>query len=172
MPRRLKVFRTTIGFHDAYVAAPSRKAALAAWGATKDLFAMEAAEEVTDTELMEEPLAHPSQVIQKVRGSLEQQLDALKATFAAQSDKAPQREHKVSKPSRAALDKAEAALVKFEQQGEDRLAKLRKREASLAKERADLEREIASGREELESRREKADQAYRSSMTEWRSAGS
>jgi len=87
MPRRLKVFRTTIGFHDAYVAAPSRKAALAAWGATKDLFAMEAAEEVTDTELMEEPLAHPSQVIQKVRGSLEQQLDALKATFAAQSEK-------------------------------------------------------------------------------------
>ena len=30
---RLKVFRTSIGFHDAYVAAPSRKAALEAWGA-------------------------------------------------------------------------------------------------------------------------------------------
>jgi hypothetical protein len=28
---KLKVFRTPIGFHDAYVAAPSKKAALAAW---------------------------------------------------------------------------------------------------------------------------------------------
>ncbi len=33
MARKLKVFRTPAGFHDAYVAAPSRKAALAAWGA-------------------------------------------------------------------------------------------------------------------------------------------
>ena len=30
MPRKLKVFRTPTGFHDAYVAAPSRKAALEA----------------------------------------------------------------------------------------------------------------------------------------------
>lgn len=34
MPRKqkLKVYRTPIGFHDAYVAAPSQKAALKAWG--------------------------------------------------------------------------------------------------------------------------------------------
>ena len=31
MPK-LKVYRTPIGFHDAYVAAPSQKAALDAWG--------------------------------------------------------------------------------------------------------------------------------------------
>lgn len=30
--RKLKVYRTPIGFHDAYVAAPSQKAALEAWG--------------------------------------------------------------------------------------------------------------------------------------------
>ena len=35
---KLKVFRTPIGFHDAYVAAPSRAAALRAWGADTDLF--------------------------------------------------------------------------------------------------------------------------------------
>ena len=45
---KLKVFRTPTGFHDAYVAAPSRKAALAAWGAEADLFARGTAEEVTD----------------------------------------------------------------------------------------------------------------------------
>ena len=37
--RKLQVFRTAIGFDDALVAAPSRKAALTAWGAEKDLFA-------------------------------------------------------------------------------------------------------------------------------------
>lgn len=45
--RKLKVFRTSIGFHDAYVSAPSRKAALEAWGAGKDLFAIGSAELVT-----------------------------------------------------------------------------------------------------------------------------
>ena len=35
---KLKVFRTAIGFHDAYVASPSRAAALRAWGADTDLF--------------------------------------------------------------------------------------------------------------------------------------
>ena len=38
MARALKVFRTPIGFHDAYVAAPSQKAALEAWGVRQDLF--------------------------------------------------------------------------------------------------------------------------------------
>lgn len=31
MARKLKVFCTPIGFHDAYVAAPSQKAALEVW---------------------------------------------------------------------------------------------------------------------------------------------
>jgi hypothetical protein len=40
---RLKVFRTPIGFHDAYIAAPSQKAALEAWGSDKDIFSSVAA---------------------------------------------------------------------------------------------------------------------------------
>ncbi len=68
MARKLKVFRTIAGFHDAYVAAPSRAAALRAWGATTDLFAMDAAEEVTDPELMKEALADPGVVTRKSRG--------------------------------------------------------------------------------------------------------
>lgn len=69
MPRQLKVFRTMAGFHDAYVAAPSRTAALRAWGATTDLFAMDAAEEVTDPRLMKEALKEPGVVVRKSRGS-------------------------------------------------------------------------------------------------------
>ncbi|WP_341207141.1 hypothetical protein [uncultured Sphingomonas sp.] len=79
MPRKLKVFRTAAGFNDAYVAAPSRKAALAAWGATADLFARGAAEEVTDPALMEAPLAAPGEVVKISRGSAEEQLAAAPA---------------------------------------------------------------------------------------------
>ena len=45
MPR-LKLFKATSGFHDSYVATTSRAAALKAWGARTDLFAMGAAEPV------------------------------------------------------------------------------------------------------------------------------
>ena len=77
MARKLKVFRTPIGFHDAYVAAASRKAALAAWGADADLFARGTAEEVTDARLMAEPLKRPGEVIRVSRGDLAAQLNAL-----------------------------------------------------------------------------------------------
>ena len=74
---KLKVFRTAIGFHDAYVAAPSRAAALRAWGATKDLFARGAADEVLDPALAAEPLAAPGTVVKRLRGTAAEQLAAL-----------------------------------------------------------------------------------------------
>ena len=75
--QKLKVFRTPIGFHDAYVAAPSQKAALEAWGADGNLFAQGIAEQVDDPKLMEEPLARPGEVIKRVRGSLDEHVAAL-----------------------------------------------------------------------------------------------
>ena len=77
MARALKVFRTPIGFHDAYVAAPSQKAALEAWGSDANLFARGAAERVTDAGLMAEPLAHPGKVIRRPRGTTAEHLAAL-----------------------------------------------------------------------------------------------
>lgn len=87
MAAKLKVFRTPIGFHDAYVATSSRKAALAAWGATGDLFAHGQAELVTDARLMEAPLADPGTVITVVRGSAEEHLAALPKTKLAKTRK-------------------------------------------------------------------------------------
>ena len=66
---KLKVFKTPAGFHDAYVAAPSQKAALAAWGSTANLFARGLAEVVTDPALTRDPLAHPGEVIRVARTS-------------------------------------------------------------------------------------------------------
>ena len=62
MPK-LKVFCATSGFHDSIVAAPSRPAALKAWGARTDLFSMGVAKQVTDPQIVEKALARPGQVI-------------------------------------------------------------------------------------------------------------
>ena len=77
MPRKLRVFRTPIGFHDAYVATPTKKAALEAWGTDANLFARGTAEEVTDPKLTAAPLERPGEVIRVSRGDLSAQLKAL-----------------------------------------------------------------------------------------------
>ena len=73
---KLKVYCTSIGFHDAYVAAPSQKAALEAWGSSADLFARKQAQAVDDPALMAEPMARPGEVIKRLRGSTEEHLAA------------------------------------------------------------------------------------------------
>jgi len=115
MARKLKVFRTAIGFHDAYVAVPSRKAALDAWGSDRNLFASALAEEVTDPALTTAPLADPGKVVKVRRGSSAENMAAL-------AKPTPPRGRHMSKPSRlpaprpsrATLDKAETALERAE----------------------------------------------------------
>src|SRR5687768_886534 len=117
MPRKLKVFRTATGFHDAYVAAPSRKAALAAWGADANLFARGVAEEITDPQLTAAPLERPGEVIKVSRGDLAAQLKALgprkKAKGKAKAEE-PTKPRNAAKPKpppkRDKVDAAEAAL--------------------------------------------------------------
>jgi hypothetical protein len=115
VPRKLKVFRMPIGFEDAYVAAPSRKAALEAWGAEHDQFARGVAEEVTDAALIKEPLAHPGEVIRKSRGDLAKQLKSLAREPSRKGKRdireAPARKPKPKpQPKRDRLDAAEKAL--------------------------------------------------------------
>lgn len=140
MPRtqKLKVYRTPIGFHDAYVAAPSQKAALEAWGSDANLFARGVAEQVTDQALMKEPLAQPGKVIRKLRGTAEEQLAALPKSARDPSKKKPARPKKP--PSRAALEAAETALAEAEQRQRAEISALQAREAALARERRALEK--------------------------------
>src|SRR3546814_2353078 len=69
MARALKVYKIPIGFHDAYVAAPTQKAAIEAWGSDKDVFQRKQAELVTDPELTKAPLESPGKVIKRLRGT-------------------------------------------------------------------------------------------------------
>ena len=162
MPAKLKVFRTPIGFHDAYVAAPSQKAALTAWGADVNLFARGAAEVVTDPALTAEPLARPGEVVRKARGSIDDHLAALPASKPRPTPSATPTRKTPPRPSRKSLDAAEAALEDAEQ------AYAAAREAAIRRERRELDREHERTAARLEKSRARAEAAYRAAMAAWR----
>jgi hypothetical protein len=171
MARALKVFRTAIGFHDAYVAAPTMKAALQAWGADRNLFASGRAERVTDAKLIRAPLADPGKVIKVLRGTEAEQFAALEkasprrgpAEHAADPPSKP-----VPRPSRAALDRAERALAAAEVRHDRALAALAKREADLRERRRALERDRETEIAALERAREQAKDIYDAALDDWR----
>ncbi|MBI0476455.1 hypothetical protein D9601_13975 [Sphingomonas sp. MA1305] len=185
MARALKVFRTPIGFHDAYVAATSRKAALAAWGADVDLFARGAAEQVTDPDLIREPLAQPGVVIRKLRGSVDDHLAALPDTprrpaaakkvgeegAPAKAKAQPKPKHKPKpkpRPSRADLDAAEQAIADADARFEAARRDIAAREAALVRERRALDADRERERAALESGRHDQEVAYREALARWR----
>jgi hypothetical protein len=173
MPRALKVFKLPIGFHDAYVAAPSQKAAAEAWGTDIAVFARGEAELVTDAKLIEEPLASPGKVIKRLRGTAEEQIAALGPDEAPAGRKAAAPARKKTpppkpRPSRAALDEAEAALASAEASQEKARQELAAREAALERERSVLEKKGREERERLEARRDKAEAAYQEALRRWR----
>lgn len=195
MARKLKVFVVPAGFSDAYVAAPSRKAALAAWGSEHDLFARGIAQEVTDPALMAEPLAKPGAVIKRSRGTSAEQIAALPALparaakmeaagdapatraktgrgAAKQATPAPRkaepRPEPPPKPSSDALAAAEQALADLECSYRDADAKLTARQHALDRERRDLD-----GKHDRERKARNAALAeeldrYNKAMARWR----
>jgi hypothetical protein len=178
MPRKLKVFRTPTGFHDAYVAAPSRKAALEAWGAEADLFARGTAEEVTDARLMAEPLAHPGEVIRVSRGDLQAQLKALgprkkptrrKVEPAAEPQRSTKARPVRSKPppKRDKVDKAEAALDALREEQAKERAALEKQFETLERKLDALKARQAKAIARLEDRLGKAKSDYRAALDDW-----
>lgn len=176
----LKVFRTPIGFHDAYVAATSRKGALEAWGAAKDLFASGSAELVTDPQLTKAPLASPGEVIRLPRGTLDEHLRAAgrsapKPARAAPATDAPTPKagsERVSKPksrpSRGRLDRAETEIRVFESKAASERAELDKREAELSKQRKALNARHHREADRLDARLDRARETYEAAMERWR----
>ena len=183
MPR-LKVYRTAMGFHDAYVAAPSQKAALEAWGVDKNLFARGAAEVVTDPALTKEPLAHPGKVVRKSRGSLAEQLRALgpakRPARKASRSEPPERQRRrpaVNRerprkpppppPNGRAIEEAEGALPADKATAERETAAFRRREQALARERERLVKSQRARAERLKRKLERAQESYRAAFERW-----
>lgn len=178
MPRALKVYRTAIGFHDAYVAASSMKAALAAWGTDKDLFARQAAELVEDPALTAEPLAHPGEVIRKLRGSAAEHVKALgkmarpKAAKPAPAEEPapspPKPPPRPPKPSDEDVVLARAALEKAQIRGREQVHDLAARERALAEERRRMEHELGEVQRRREAGLRDAEASYASALAAWR----
>lgn len=170
MARALKVYRTAIGFHDAYVATPTKKAALEAWGADRNLFANGRAEEVSDPKLTKAPLADPGKVIKVLRGSAAEQFAALEKSSPrrtrAKPEAAPAKP--APRPSRTALDHADKAFATAEQRHDRALEALAKREAALREERRALQRKRDDELDALRDKRDRAAEAYDEAMRAWR----
>ncbi len=165
--RRLKVFKTPIGFHDAYVAAPSRKAALEAWGAGTDLFSAGIAELVTvEDEAAKAALAKPGEVV-RVRRTGGKEGKGGPRIEAGTARKAKPKSKPRPKPSRAALDRAEAAVAAIETRQAAERAELEKAEEALAKKRRALEGRHATARDKAEAMRQTAEERYRKAMRDW-----
>jgi hypothetical protein len=177
MPRKLKVFRTSTGFHDAYVAAPSRKAALEAWGADADLFARGVAEQVTDKKLMTGPLERPGEVIKVSRGDLSEQLKALGPRKTKAKTKTEEPEEKIEQPRKPArakpppkrdkVDVAEATLKQARKRHSAEAKKLEAERDAIESKLAALKAKQAKELAKLERKRDEAREAYREALESW-----
>jgi hypothetical protein len=168
--KALKVYRTPIGFHDAYVAAPSQKAALAAWGSDANLFARGVAEQVTDPMLIGAALAEPGKVIKRLRGTAEEQIAALPQGMPEKPKRRTVKSTTPTKPrpSRDVLDAAEQTLAKVEAEHQAQLDDIRNRERALAAERQQLEALHAKKRKGFEADRDRARLQFEKAMRRWR----
>ena len=171
--KKLKVYRTAAGFHDAYVAAPSQKAALEAWGSDHNLFARGVAEIVTDEKLTAEPLANPGKVIKRLRGTAEEQMAALPERKPAAKPKlktsnapAPPKP-RPPRPSRRELDANEEALLDMEARHQREAKAIVEQLAKLEQERRALDKRQEQEREKLEGARNKSKVIYDRAIAQW-----
>jgi hypothetical protein len=174
--QRLKVYCTPVGFHDAYVAAPSQKAALEAWGAKTNLFAQGAAHLVSDGKLTKVLLERAGEVIKVLRGSDAEQLAALDRTPSpgtrAKSNAKPKSGAKPKPrgpmPSRTKLTNAEKALAKLEESQAKEMERIADQERELKRKRRELEQRhsvaASSAREHLDQERDR----YEKALRDWR----
>jgi hypothetical protein len=157
MPR-LKVFCATSGFHDAVVAAPSRPAALKAWGAKTDLFSMGVAKQVTDPKLVKKALARPGEVIRLNRSG---------AGDEAPAPMKKKAQPKARPPNRAKLASAEEKLAALEEKQAKERQAIERELSALERKRAKLEKRHAKARSSAEDRLEQARAYYDAALERW-----
>lgn len=185
---KLKVFRAAAGFDNAFVAAPSRKAALEAWGTSKNLFAIGAAEQIDPSEAPDEVFRTPGEVVRRSRGSLADQLKAAgparspqRRTSGPTSEKSEterqtnpgervetkRRTKPKPMPSRAALDRAEAALAAATGQSEQESRAIEEQLKSLEDRKRRAEAAARAKLVRLKSDVSYLSERYSAALEEW-----
>ncbi|TAJ55899.1 hypothetical protein [Brevundimonas sp.] len=143
MPRALKVFRYSDGFHAWTVAASSRAKALAAWGMTRDLFRDGMAEEIRAGPDHAAALAAPGELIKR---GLSVDVGKVERT------KAPKKKAGAGAKDRARVAALEAELAGLDAaQGEETAALDARREA-LDREAEDLAKRQDRDREAVKAK--------------------
>lgn len=157
MPRKLKTFRTSLGFYDLAIAAPSMKAALEAWSAGSNLFHQGVAKETDDPDVVAATMAKPGAVLKRPAGS--------SGRFAEQADlpdlddeesgrkKARWPESKRRMVPAISVEDSRKAAAEFEREQKRRDAERRKEEAAREKERAKREKLVTKAQEALDTAR-------------------
>ena len=159
MPRframpKLKVFCTTSGFYDHVVAAPSRPAALKAWGARTDLFSMGVAKLVTDPKIQKEALEHPGEVIRLKRSGGKAEPVPIKR----------KRQPSPKRPSRAKLSAAEKRLSELEEKQAGKLEQIESEIEALHRKRGELEKRHAKARHAAEEKVQSLRESYEAAL--------
>jgi hypothetical protein len=160
MARKLKTYTTSAGFFELAVAAPSMKAALAAWGSRNNLFHHGFARITDDPKIVAATMAHPGVVLRRPVGSnaafgeharLPADLPLGKIRKAPAKPATKRREP----PAEVADDKAARQAARaFEREQKRRDRERRRREAAQQKERARRDRAIAAAEAALEEARQ------------------
>ena len=195
MARHLKVFRAHLGFYDTAVAAPSRAAALKAWGSRQNLFREGVAAETKDAQAVTAALAKPGVVMRRPVGSnaafsenpgLPQIPDAPKKKPSAKAqvksappppELPPRREPPrlrlvpPPKPEPASRPRPDRRPVEA---AEKALAALKDEEqravAAIEKRKAELDEEARRQRADFRERRERCEKALSDARKAYRSA--
>ena len=157
---------TQIGFHNWLVAAPSQKAALAAWDVSENLFAIGSAHVVTDKECIDLAMKTPG--IPVPVDAKHAFAKATKVLRLEEHRKAPKKStgpaKKVSPPKRkrdrARLDKAEDALTEFRKRAVRERAAIIRAQTALDLKGEQLEEELDAEEVRLEAEIEKARDLY------------
>lgn len=143
MPRALKVFRYSDGFHAWTVATPSRAKAIAAWGMTRDLFKDGLAEEIETGPDHAAALASPGEPIK--RGLL---VDMGKV----EKTKAPKAKAGPSAKDRARVKALETDLAALDETWASEQAALEAEREALERKGRSLEKGHERAREALKAK--------------------
>jgi hypothetical protein len=157
MPKKLKTYVTSLGFFDQAIAAPSMKAALAAWGADSNLFHQGIAKESTDPEVIAATMAHPGVVLKRPVGSNGPFRENAALPARLSDDHTGGRPSKArAKPARQPAHRiddqsARKAALAFERAESERDSRRRKEEAARTREQARRQRAVAGAKAALEN---------------------
>jgi hypothetical protein len=145
--KKLKVFKTHIGFHDLLVAAPSMKAAAEAWGSDAKIFAQGFAARTGDAGEVEAALAEPGTVLKRPhgqKGAWRAEPQAVQAPKAGKRRKDEARKAAAAHKRKAAAEKKAraAAEKKAKKDARDELAEIERQEAELRAKRQRLQKKF------------------------------